>query len=92
MNAPLRDLSVEKLESLVEPAGPFSGSYPDLLESYRDLLSDATQESARQAEPAEVAAKREQIASLSTTQPQLAIEGSSSAAVVTAFGPHLVTS
>jgi hypothetical protein len=55
-----------ELESLLESADWYSGSCPALLESYQDLMNSVSQGSAREGESAEVASKREKIASLST--------------------------
>jgi len=57
---------IRKLESLLGPSDCFPGSCPASLESSRDLLATTSQEPGGQAEPAEVMAKREKIASLST--------------------------
>jgi len=57
---------IAKLESLLESPDGFSLRSSELLAHYRELLASASQEPARQAEPAKVAAKRERMASLRT--------------------------
>ena len=57
---------IAKLESLLESPDGFSLGSSELLVHYKELLASASQEPTQQAEPAEVTAKRERMASLST--------------------------
>jgi hypothetical protein len=63
-----------------------------LLEHARMLLSEDNAVQLAMQHTDEAIREADRRAAMLVLQPQLAMEGSSSAAVVTAFGPHLVTS